>query len=60
MKDQRITSTIIVLVLSMALGFILLYFVGQPNRWLAVAIGTLVVVLSVLLIIFARRFDNRL
>ncbi len=59
MKRERLTPTIIVLILSLLAGFSLLWVVSKPSVLLAAVLGLVVVGMSAVLLVQAVRFDRQ-
>ncbi|MGE4453572.1 MAG: hypothetical protein AB7D92_03475 [Sphaerochaeta sp.] len=60
MKQSRLTPTIIVLVLSLLVGFSLLAAAYRPSVLLIVVVALILTVFSVLLIRYAVIFDRQM
>ncbi len=60
MKQGRLTPTIVVLVLSLLVGFSLLALAYKPSVILVVVLALVLIVLSVLLIRYAIIFDRQM
>ena len=60
MKRERLTPTIILLNLSMLVGFSLLYKVSKPSVLVAAVVGFVVIGMSVVLLVQAVKFDRRM
>lgn len=60
MKRQRLTPTIVMLVLSMLVGFSLLWSVYKPSLLVVVVLGLSVVGIAVFLLVYALRFDRQM
>ncbi len=60
MKQGRLTPSIVVLILSLFVGFSLLALAYKPSVLLVVMLALVLIVLSVLLIRYARIFDRQM
>ncbi|MPM11849.1 hypothetical protein SDC9_58200 [bioreactor metagenome] len=60
MKRERLTPTIILLILSMLVGFSLLWAVYKPSLLVAAVLGLLVISMSVVLLVQAVKFDRQM
>ncbi len=59
MKRERLTPTIILLILSMLVGFSLLYKLSKPSVLVAAVLGLVVIGMSVVLLVQAVKFDHQ-
>ncbi len=59
MKRERLTPTIILLILSMLVGFSLLYKLSKPSVLVAAVLGLVVIGMSVVLLFQAVKFDRQ-
>ncbi|MDD2394870.1 MULTISPECIES: hypothetical protein [Sphaerochaeta] len=59
MKRERLTPTIILLILSMLVGFSLLYKLSKPSVLVAAVLGLVVIGMSVVLLVQAVKFDRQ-
>ncbi|MCK9602328.1 MAG: hypothetical protein M0R06_25005, partial [Sphaerochaeta sp.] len=60
MKTEKLTPTILLLVLSMLVGFSLLWIVYKPSFLVAAVLGLVVVSMSVVLLVYAVKFDRQI
>lgn len=60
MKTEKLTPTILLLVLSMLVGFSLLWIVYKPSFLVAAVLGLVVVGMSVVLLVYAVKFDRQI
>lgn len=59
MKRERLTPTIILLILSMLVGFSLLYKLSKPSVLVTAVLGLVVIGMSVVLLVQAVKFDRQ-
>ena len=59
MKRERLTPTIILLILSMLVGFSLLYKLSKPSVLVAAVLGLVVIGMSVVLFVQCVKFDRQ-
>lgn len=60
MKSQRLTPTIVMLVLSMLVGFSLLGLVYKPSLLMVLVLGLIVLSMAVALLVYAVKFDRQM
>ncbi len=60
MKTEKLTPTILLLILSMLVGFSLLWIVYKPSFLVAAVLGLVVVGISVVLLVYAVKFDRQI